>query len=225
MSLVAFGALPGERLQQSEASMAEVGARYLHASAAWFVALGAVMAIATSLNATFLVPSRLALVMAGDGLAPRWAAAIWQRTGTPLAGLSLTLAAAVALLVSGQVSLALNIAVFALVALYLLHGIAFLLLPRRNPELYRSAVAVVPRWLQRAATWISVFSMAALLLLQVLADVEVLGRTTLRERLAAHSLTAVELFAAWTAAGALLYALARARRPARSPLQRAAPEP
>jgi amino acid transporter len=224
MSLVAFGALPGERLQQSEASMAEVGARYLHASAAWFVALGAVMAIATSLNATFLVPSRLALVLAGDGLAPRWIAAIWPRTGTPVIGLALTLAAAVALLVSGQVSLALNIAVFALVALYLLHSIAFLLLPRRNPELYRSAVAVVPRRLQRAAAWVSVLSMAALLLLQVLADVDVLGRTTLRERLATHALTAVELFVVWTVAGALLYAVARARRPDRTAPQGAAPE-
>lgn len=218
MSVVAFGVLPGDRLQHSDASMAEVGARYLQASAAWFVALGAVMAIATSLNATFLVPSRLALVLARDGLAPRWIASIWARTGTPLVGLTLTLAAAVALLVSGQVSLALNIAVFALVALYLLHSVAFLLLPRRNPELFRSAVASVPRWLRLLSAWVSIVSMAALLLLQVLADADVLGRTTLRERLATHSLTAVELALVWTAAGALLYVLVRPRRAIAAPV-------
>ena len=48
-----------------------VGARYLHAAAATFVTLGAVMALATSLNATMLVPSRMALVLVRDGLAPR----------------------------------------------------------------------------------------------------------------------------------------------------------
>ena len=43
---------------------------YLHGSAAWFVNLGAVMALLTSLNSTMLVPSRLAIMLARDRLAP-----------------------------------------------------------------------------------------------------------------------------------------------------------
>ena len=41
------------------APMAEVGAAYLPWGAAWFVTLGAVMAVATSLNVTMLAPSRV----------------------------------------------------------------------------------------------------------------------------------------------------------------------
>src|SRR5262249_13663863 len=136
MSAVAFGVLPGETLQRSPAPMAEVGAQYLHAWAAWFVTLGAVMALTTSLNATMLVPSRMALGLVDDGLAPRWIGRVSARTGTPVLGLALTLAAGVGLVLSGQVSLALNIAVFALVVLYLLHSLALLLLPRSNPALF-----------------------------------------------------------------------------------------
>jgi amino acid transporter len=75
MTGVALGALPGERLAKSPAPMAEVASVYLHGAAAWFVNLGAVMAITTSLNSTMLVPSRLAIMLARDGWRlSRWAA-------------------------------------------------------------------------------------------------------------------------------------------------------
>ena len=61
MSIVTFGVLPGERLRGSTAPMADVARVYLPANAVWIITLGALMAIATSLNATMLVPSRLAL--------------------------------------------------------------------------------------------------------------------------------------------------------------------
>jgi amino acid transporter len=214
MSAVAFGVLPGERLRASPAPMAEVGAQYLHAAAAWFVTLGAVMALATSVNATMLVPSRMALVLVRDGLAPRWIAHIASRTGTPVLGLALTLAAGVVLVLSGQVSLALNIAVFALVALYLLHSLALLLLPWWNPALFAAVEAPIPVWVQRVAAVVSMVSMAGLIALQVSADVAVLKATTLRERAATHALTTIELAGAWAVLGLALYALARRRQSA-----------
>src|SRR5262249_53069826 len=208
----AFGVLPGERLQQSAAPMAEAAAQYLHSTAASFVTLGAVMALTTSVNATMLVPSRLALVLVRDGLAPRWIGAVSTRTGTPVRGLVLTLLVSVALVLSGQVSLALNIAVFALVALYLLHSLVLLLLPRWNPELFASAEVRIPLWLQRLAAVVSIASMAGLLALQVGADVATLRTTTLRERVLLHGVTTIELAAAWALLGLLLYVLARGAR-------------
>jgi amino acid transporter len=214
MSAVAFGVLPGERLGASPAPMAEVGARYLHVAAAAFVTLGAVMALATSLNATMLVPSRMALVLVRDGLAPAWIGAVSERTGTPVRGLALTLAVSVALVLSGQVSLALNIAVFALVALYLLHSVALLLLPRWNRELFATVEAPIPLRLQRVAGVVSIVSMAGLLAIQVHADAGVLRTTTLRERAATHRLTTIELAVAWGALGLALYGAARRRQSA-----------
>jgi len=209
MSVVAFGVLPGAVLQASTAPMAAVAAVYLPAGGAWFVALGALMAIATSLNATMLVPSRLAVVLAADRLVSRRLGAVAARTGTPITSLTLTLGAALLLVLSGQISLALNIAVFALMALYFLHSLALLLLPRRNPALYATVSVAIPRGVQRAAGGVSLLAMGTLVGLQVWGDLRTLATRSLRERLADGTLTAVELTLVWGAVGALLYAAAR----------------
>jgi basic amino acid/polyamine antiporter, APA family len=214
MSIVAFGVLPGERLAATSTPMVLVGSVYLHAGAAWFVNLGAVMALTTSLNATFLVPSRLGLMLAADGLAPSWLAQVSPRTGTPVVGLTLTLLTSAALLLSGQIALALNIAVFALVLLYFVHSLALLLLPRWNPELYRSVTAPLPRPLQVACALVSLLAMGGLVVVQLAQDVATLRRLTLAERVAQQSLTTIELCLVWAAVGVLLLLAARRGRPA-----------
>jgi amino acid transporter len=211
MSVVTFGVLPGPRLQASAAPMAEVAAVYLPGGAATFVTLGALMALATSLNSTMMVPSRLAVVLAEDGLVPRWIGAVSPRTGTPVAALTLTLAASALLLVGGQIALGLNIAVFALVGLYLLHSLALLLLPAMNPALFRTVTVSIPIGVQRAAAVVSIAAMGALFLLQVRSDLGMLATRSLGERIAGGSLTAVELSAVWAVVGALLYAVGRRR--------------
>src|SRR5919199_2279206 len=170
ISLVAFGVLPGSRLQTSSAPMAEVASVYLPAGAALFVTFGAIMAITTSLNSTMLVPSRLAIILARDRLAPRFVGVVNPRTATPIRSLTLTFVACVLLLVSNQLSLALNIAIFALVVLYFMHSLVFLMLPRRNPKLYRSITVSLPLWLQRAAAVLSVLTMGVLIVVQVSQD-------------------------------------------------------
>ncbi|HET6374218.1 MAG TPA: APC family permease [Candidatus Polarisedimenticolia bacterium] len=209
MSIVAFGVLPGDRLAVSHAPMAEVAARYLPGGAAWFVNLGAIMAIATSLNSTMLVPSRLGVMLAEDGLAPRWLGGILGVTGTPVLGLTITLGVAVLLLVSGQLSLALNVAVFALVILYFLHSLVLLLLPRRNPALNRSVTARIPTWVRSGAGVVSMTVMGALIVLQVREDLGILRTQSLAERIAGQSLTSLELVLMWGLVGIVVYAIGR----------------
>ena len=191
MSVVAFGVLSGSRLRVSSAPMADAGAQYLPLGAAALVTLGAIMAITTSINATMLVPSRVAIMLADDGLAPRWLGSVSAKTGTPIAGLTATLVAALILLVSGQTSLALNIAVFALVVLYLIHSFALVVLPRLNPELFASVTVPIPRAVQWAAAVLSMLAMVALIALS--------------------SLPTVGLALGWAVVGAMLYAF-RSRR-------------
>jgi APA family basic amino acid/polyamine antiporter len=212
MSLVAFGVLPGARLQASTAPMTEVAAVYLPWGAAVFVTIGAIMAITTSLNPTLIVPSRLAIIFVEDGLAPRWLGFINPRTATPVRAMTLTLAASAALVVSKQLTLALTIAVFALFLLYFLHSLTFLLLPRWNPQLYKQITVGIPIWLQRGAALLSVLSMGLLIIVQVAHDAQTLRTQSLSERIANHSLTSVELAVVWSLIGAALYALARWRR-------------
>jgi hypothetical protein len=123
--------------------------------------------------------------------------------------LTLTLGASAVLLISKQLSLALNIAVFALVLLYFLHSLTFLLLPRRNPDLFKQISIGMPAWLQRAAALLSVISMGALIVVQVLQDMSTLRTHSLGERITNHSLTSVELVLVWAAVGGALYAYAR----------------
>jgi amino acid transporter len=190
MSVVAFGVLDAQHLAAASAPMSAAASKYLPFGAAWIVTLGAIMAITTSLNATMLVPSRVAIMLAEDGLAPAWLGAISPRTGTPVLGLTMTLVAALVLLLSGQISLALNIAVFALVVLYFLHSVALLLLPRLNPALYAQVTARVSRRVQVAAAVLSIAAMGFIIVVQFV-----------------ESFATIELAFCWAAAGAVMYAL------------------
>jgi amino acid transporter len=212
MSVVSFGVLPGERLQFSSAPMAEVASVYLPAGAAAFVTFGAIMAIMTALNGTILVPSRLAILFVEDRLAPNWIGFVNPRTATPIRGLTLTLIACVALLVSGQFVLALTIAVFALVVLYFLHSLAFLMLPRWNPELYKEIKLATPRWVLLGSALVSLVAMGTMIVVQVLQDIETLRSQTLSQRIANKSLTSVELMVAWGLIGGALFWFNRLRQ-------------
>lgn len=183
MTVVAIGVLPGQ-------SMTAVASLYLPRGAEVIITIGALMAITTSLNGTMMVPSRVAIMLAEDGLAPKWLGRISPHTGTPIVGLTITAVAALILLLSGEISLALNIAVFALVVLYFLHSFALLVLPWRNRELFDSITVHIPLWLQRVSAVISILAMGGIIALQL------------------TSIATIELAAVWTFAGALVYFVA-----------------
>jgi APA family basic amino acid/polyamine antiporter len=211
-SIVSFGVLPGGRLQASSAPMAEVASIYLPAGAAGFVTVGAIAAIMTALNGTLLVPSRLAIMFVEDRLAPRWLGLVNPTTATPIRGLTLTLACCILLLVSGQLSLALNVAVFALVVLYFIHSLVFLFLPRLNPTLASEIEISLPRRMQQAAAVVSLLAMGLMIVIQLGQDAEVLRTQTLGQRISGQSLTSIELIVVWGIVGVGLYQLARSQR-------------
>ena len=211
-SLVSFGALPGTQLQASSAPMAEVASIYLPSGAAIFVTIGAIAAIMTALNGTIFVPSRLAIMFVADGLAPRWLGFINEATATPIRGLTLTTICCAILLISGQLALALNVAVFALVVLYFIHSLVFLFLPRLNPTLASEVKISLPRRVQQATAIFSLVAMGVLIVMQLVQDVNVLRTQTLVERINRQTLTSIELILVWGVVGAGLYQLARMQR-------------
>ena len=214
-SVVTFGVLPGGRLQTSSAPMAEVASIYLPSGAAIFVTIGAIAAIMTALNGTIFVPSRLAIMFVEDGLAPRWLGFINKATATPIRGLTLTLIGCAILLISGQLPLALNVAVFALVVLYFIHSFVFLFLPWLNPGLAGEIEINLPRRVQQVAAIVSVLSMGLMILIQLRQDTVVLSTQTLSQRIENKSLTSIELLVMWGIVGAVLFQLARMRRGSR----------
>ena len=211
-SVVSFGVLPGGQLKVSSAPMAEVAEIYLPKGAAVFVTIGAIAAIMTALNGTIFVPSRLAIMFVEDELAPRWLGFINKSTATPIRGLTLTLICCALLLISGQLALALNVAVFALIVLYFIHSLIFLLLPRLNPLLASETTINLPRRVQQAAAVVSLVSMGLMIVIQLRLDAGVLTTQTLSERISGQSLTSIELILVWGIVGAVLYQIARVQR-------------
>ena len=211
MTGVAFGVLPGEELARSEAPMATAATVYLPKGGAALVALGGVLAVATSLNATMLVPARLGLVLAADGCLPRWLGGVHAGRGTPVPGLLATFVVAAGLLLSGRMGLALDVAVQALVLVYALHSLALLFLPARNPELFARVTVPISPALQRAAAVFSVLSMGTILAVGVVADLERIGSGTFLGRLRAGTSPRLELMILWGAVGLALYRLTRRR--------------
>jgi APA family basic amino acid/polyamine antiporter len=212
MSLVAFGVLPAGELQASAVPMSTAAATYLPFGATLIVTLGAVMAVATSLNATMLVPARLAWSLAREGRLPRSFARLHTTRSTPILGLAVSFAVVAALLVSGRMGLALGISVVALMLLYALHSLMLLVLPRRNPELYAQVAVRVPRWLQLVAAWASVVTLAALVCLRLSGDVRIMFETPLASRLANLDFTSLELLITWVALGLLVFRWSAGRR-------------
>ena len=90
--------------------------------------------------------------------------------------------------------------------------LAFLLLPRRNPKLYGEISLSLPRWLLTGAALISVLSMGVLIAVQVMQDLTALTTQSLRERIAQHSLTSLELAVLWSTVAAVFYVFARWRQ-------------
>jgi hypothetical protein len=104
------------------------------------------------------------------------------------------------------------VAVFALVILYFLHSLTFLLLPRRNPSLAGLIAVNMSPSLQRAAAWISLASMGVLIASQVWQDISTIQGQGLWDRIVGQKLTSVELAIVWGLIGLALYAYALRRR-------------
>ena len=210
--IVSFGVLPGGRLEAGSAPMTGVAEIYLPAAAVIFVTLGAIAAIMTALNGTIFVPSRLAIMFVKDGLAPRWLGFINQKTATPIRALTLTTICCAILLISGQLALALNVAVFALVVLYFIHSLVFLFLPRLNPGLANEIQVNLSLRVRQVAAIVSIVSMGVLILIQLRQDAIALQTLSISQRISGNSLTSIELLLVWGLAGLGVYQLARTQR-------------
>jgi amino acid transporter len=205
MTVVALGVLRADDLGATDVPMSRAASTYLPFGATAVVTLGAVMAVATSLNVTMLVPARLAWHLAREGHVPRVFARLNATARTPVVGSSVSFGIVAALLVSGRMDLALGIAVVALMILYALHSVALILLPRRNLALCLEATSRIPRGLQLAAAWTSVLAMGSIVAIQFGGDVRRILGTSFARRLEAFDLTSLESLLAWVAVGLVLF--------------------
>jgi amino acid transporter len=191
--------LPADVVSASRVPMSSAAAVYLPVGARELVTVGAIMAIATSLNATLLVPARLAWSMAQHGQLPSVFGRLHPRRQTPVFGVTCSALLVVLLVLSGQRQLALRIASAALALLYAIHSGALLALPVFNARLYAQVETRFPRRWQVVAALVSVVSLIGVLGIQFTGD--------LQSRFASPwqgELTTLELLLGWILLGAVL---------------------
>ncbi|MEN3335333.1 MAG: basic amino acid/polyamine antiporter, family [Blastocatellia bacterium] len=201
MSLVAFGVVPYQELAQSNYAIADAAHRFLPAWGGAVVALGAVMAFTTSINASLYVPARILYVFGEDRMAPQWFARVGDRFHTPWVSLVINTTIALALLWTKQFGYVLNISLVAMFLLYALHSASLIALPFIRPRLYDTAEVRLRPALLVGLGIVSLLSMSYLAFVTIARDIS--------ERQQTGGLAIWQLLLLWSAVGTALYLIAR----------------
>ena len=164
MSFVAFGVLPAETLAVSKSAMADAAKQYLPSWGSAIVAIGAMSAFLTSINATILVPSRLLFVFSEDRLMPPILAKVHPKWKTPYISLIISAIICVILIWYQSSQFLMNAGLIGIFGIYALQGIALIALPHTNRRLYDSAKVKLPIWSLYIIGSISVITMVIFIL-------------------------------------------------------------
>jgi len=164
MSFVAFGVLPADTLAASKSAMADAATVYLPSWGSSIVAIGAMSAFLTSINATILVPSRLLFVFSEDRLMPPILAKIHPKWKTPYISLIISAIICVLLIWYQSSQFLMNAGLIGIFGIYTLQGIALIALPHKNRRLYDSAKVKLPIWVIYIIGSISVITMVVFIL-------------------------------------------------------------
>jgi amino acid transporter len=139
MSVVAFGVMPHQELAQSSYAMSDAARRFLPWWGGAVVTIGAMMAFATSLNATLFVPTRILYIFGEERMMPSALARVGRRSHIPWMSLLVNTGIALTLMWTKSFKYVLDIVLVAMFLYYGLHSASLVVLPFLRPELYRKA--------------------------------------------------------------------------------------
>jgi len=135
------GLLSRQELGATKMAVVTASQQFLPSVLVTFVAVGALLAAATSINGILMGMSRDYYKGARTGMLPAWFGVIHKRFGTPTR--AVLFVGALALLgtaVGGEIVSFAQIAVMALMLIQILTGVALWMLPDRLPEVYQASV-------------------------------------------------------------------------------------
>ena len=205
MSMVAFGVMPHEELARSSYAMSDAARKFLPWWGGAVVTVGALMAFATSLNATLFVPTRILYIFGEERMMPPALARIGRRSHIPWASLIVNTVIALTLMWTKSFKYVLDIVLVAMFLYYGLHSASLIALPFVRPELYEKA-----RFRPRPALLvfcglISVVAMGYLAVVTVASDIAKQQRLSPEQR----GMSVWQLLVLWIAVGTFLYLVAR----------------
>lgn len=160
VTIVVIGVLGWQGAANSTTPLTAAAENYFPIGTAALVTFGSMLAYATSLNSTFMVPSRILYAFGDDRVVPDLLTHVNDRFNTPDIGLSITWVLSVFILVTGTFEFALLIALAALFLLYVAHSTSALALPWVRPELWEKCDFKVSKPTLVTITLVSILSMA-----------------------------------------------------------------
>jgi APA family basic amino acid/polyamine antiporter len=205
MSAVAFGVVPHEELAKSSYAMSDVARRFLPWWGGAVVTVGAMMAFATSLNATLFAPTRILYIFGEEYMMPPALARISRRSHIPWASLLVNAGIALMLMWTKSFKYVLDIVLVAMFFYYGMHSASLIALPFIRPELYNKA-RVRPRpALLVLCGLISVAAMGYLAFITIAGDIAKQRSLPPEQR----GLSIWQLLLLWLVVGTILYLIAR----------------
>lgn len=136
VAIVVLGAMPWTEVAESSRPLTAAASTYFPLGTAAIVSFGSMLAYATSLNSTFMVPSRILYSFGEDRVVPGFLTHVNERFNTPDVGLGITYVLAVFVLLTSTFNFALLISLAALFMMYTAHSLSALAMPFVNPSLY-----------------------------------------------------------------------------------------
>ncbi|HEX8090885.1 MAG TPA: APC family permease, partial [Blastocatellia bacterium] len=205
MSVVAFGVMPHQELAKSSYAMSDAARKFLPWWGGAVVTVGALMAFATSLNATLFVPTRILYIFGEERMMPLALARISRRSRIPWMSLVVNTGIALTLMWTKSFKYVLDIVLVAMFLYYGLHSASLAALPFLRPALYGKA-RVRPRpALLVFCGLVSVAAMAYLAVVTVASDIRKQSGLSPEQR----GLSVWQLLLLWLVVGTFLYAIGR----------------
>ncbi|MHB8917982.1 MAG: APC family permease [Desulfocucumaceae bacterium] len=167
VTYVSTGVISWQELAKSEASLPAAAAVFLPGWAAAFIGLGALFAVATTLNAIMMVAPREFMALCSDNLLPEIINKK-NRSGAPYISLTIITVISLFFVVIGlKIDYMATLAVAGLLLLSALTALAAWRLPKKLPQVYENAsFKIKPFWLA-LVSWLGFLSMIFFFLLAI----------------------------------------------------------
>jgi APA family basic amino acid/polyamine antiporter len=160
VTYVVIGTIGWQTAVAAQKPLTAAARTYFPGATAVIITFGSMLAFATTINSSYLVPSRLMYAYGMDNVVPASLTHVNDRFQTPDVGLVITYFLSVGFVLTASFDFLLTISLATIFLLYLAHSLSGLALPWLHPELYEQSAFQPSRPVVTLITGVSAAGMA-----------------------------------------------------------------
>lgn len=159
VTFVVIGTIGWQTAVSVQKPLTAAAQTYFPGATGVILTFGAMLAFATTINASYLVPSRLLYAYGRDGIVPASLTHVNDRFNTPDVGLVITYVLSVGFVLTASFDFLFIITLASIFILYTAHSLSGLALPWLHPDLYEQSAFQPPRSVTTVFTAVSAAGM------------------------------------------------------------------